>query len=234
MISASSAMKRAIEWMLFFLRPFLAFEPGLFQGLELDFFGFPFLRFSPLTRPLAPMLSIATSSKSAIALAARSRGFNGSRLRAQSSIKSRNLHAAIIGSGPAGFYAADELFRCALKDVKVDMYEKLPTPYGLVRYGVAPDHPEVKAVEHIFHNLALRNDFNFVGNVTVGRDVSVEELKKAYDVVILAYGAEHDRKLGIPGENLKGVHSARYEIVDICLSHLMIPIIWCQELNEEE
>jgi adrenodoxin-NADP+ reductase len=121
----------------------------------------------------------------------------------------RNLHVAIVGSGPAGFYTADELFRSKLTDVKVDMYERLPTPYGLVRNGVAPDHPEVKAVESVFHSLALSPSFNFIGNVTVGQDISINELKEHYEVVILAYGAEDDKKLGIPGEDLKGVHSAR-------------------------
>ena len=128
----------------------------------------------------------------------------------------REIHVAIVGSGPAGFYAADELFRSTLKDLRVDMYEKLPTPYGLVRSGVAPDHPEVKAVESVFHSLAEVPNFNFVGNVQVGRDVTMDELKSAYEVIILAYGAEDDRKLGIPGENLEGVHSARYVVSIRC------------------
>jgi len=128
---------------------------------------------------------------------------------------SRKLHVAIVGSGPAGFYAADELFRSSLKDVKVDMYEKLPTPYGLVRSGVAPDHPEVKAVEAVFHALAQYPNFNFVGNVQVGKHITIDELKEAYQIIILAYGAEDYRKLGIPGEDLQGVHSARYECFNI-------------------
>jgi adrenodoxin-NADP+ reductase len=119
---------------------------------------------------------------------------------------------AIVGSGPAGFYTADELFRSGLRDVKIDMYEKLPTPYGLVRSGVAPDHPEVKIVENVFKTVASSPSFNFVGNVTIGKDLSIDELKANYQVIVLAYGAESDKKLGIPGESLKGVHSARYVI----------------------
>lgn len=127
-------------------------------------------------------------------------------------VTNRKLHVAIIGSGPAGFYSADELFRSPLKDVKIDMYERLPTPYGLVRNGVAPDHPEVKSVERVFHSLAQSPSFQFIGNVTVGQDLSIDDLKKHYEVIILAYGAEGDKRLGIPGEDLKGVHSARYVV----------------------
>lgn len=133
----------------------------------------------------------------------------------------RKVHVAVVGSGPAGFYAADELLRSSLKDVKIDMFERLPTPYGLVRYGVAPDHPEVKAVEKVFHQLAQLPGFNFIGNVNIGRDLSINELKDHYQIVILAYGAEDDRKLGIKGENLKGVYSARF----VFLHHLILVFI---------
>ena len=131
----------------------------------------------------------------------------------EKSVLRRKLHVAVVGAGPAGFYAADELFKSALANVKVDMFERLPTPYGLVRNGVAPDHPEVKAVESVFHDLALSPHFNFIGNVTIGKDLSIEELQNHYDLVVLAYGAEDDKKLGIPGEHLKGVHSARYGLL---------------------
>uniref|UniRef100_S4R8W6 NADPH:adrenodoxin oxidoreductase, mitochondrial n=1 Tax=Petromyzon marinus TaxID=7757 RepID=S4R8W6_PETMA len=93
--------------------------------------------------------------------------------------------------------------------VRVDMFERLPVPFGLVRFGVAPDHPEVKNVINTFTQTARSERFRFLGNVTVGRDVSVEELRHAYHAIVLSYGAEDDRALGIPGEDLRGVYSAR-------------------------
>eukprot|EP00761_Pharyngomonas_kirbyi_P007069 gb/GECH01007078.1/.p1 GENE.gb/GECH01007078.1/~~gb/GECH01007078.1/.p1 ORF type:complete len:519 (+),score=137.58 gb/GECH01007078.1/:1-1557(+) len=114
----------------------------------------------------------------------------------------------IAGSGPAGFYAAKYLLR-QHSDVHITILEKLPVPYGLVRFGVAPDHPEVKNVESDFEKIALSERCSYLGNVEIGKDVSVEELKNLYDGVILAYGAAADRKLNVPGEDAKGVHSAR-------------------------
>lgn len=114
----------------------------------------------------------------------------------------------IIGSGPAGFYTAQHLLKHHRK-VQVDIYEKLPVPFGLVRYGVAPDHPEVKNVINSFTQTAQLDRCAFFGNVVIGRDVTVEELKQAYHAVILSYGAEDNRLLGIPGEDLPGVYSAR-------------------------
>nr|QZX63199.1 adrenodoxin-NADP+ reductase [Halisarca dujardinii] len=100
-----------------------------------------------------------------------------------------------------------DFMRCP--EVEVDILEKLPVPYGLIRYGVAPDHPEVKNVINQFHNLAVEGRCNFVGNIDVGTAVNVAFLKKHYHSVVLAYGAAKDRFLGIPGEDLDGVHSAR-------------------------
>ncbi|KAJ1129979.1 hypothetical protein NDU88_008338 [Pleurodeles waltl] len=114
----------------------------------------------------------------------------------------------IVGSGPAGFYTAQHLLKHH-KRVHVDIYEKLPVPFGLVRYGVAPDHPEVKNVINSFTQTAQSERCTFFGNVVIGRDVTVEELKEAYHAVVLSYGAEDNRILGIPGENLPGVYSAR-------------------------
>jgi adrenodoxin-NADP+ reductase len=99
------------------------------------------------------------------------------------------------------------LKRCP--EVEVDILEKLPVPYGLIRYGVAPDHPEVKNVINQFHSLAAEGKCNFIGNVDVGKVVDVAFLKKHYDAVVLAYGAAKDQMLGIPGEDLEGVYSAR-------------------------
>ncbi|XP_063816745.1 NADPH:adrenodoxin oxidoreductase, mitochondrial isoform X2 [Pseudophryne corroboree] len=114
----------------------------------------------------------------------------------------------IVGSGPAGFYTAQHLLKHHTNAV-VDIYEKLPVPFGLVRFGVAPDHPEVKNVINTFTQTALSERCSFIGNVTVGRDVTVEELEKAYNAIVLSYGAEDKRELGIPGEELPGVYSAR-------------------------
>uniref|UniRef100_A0A8C8VMA5 NADPH:adrenodoxin oxidoreductase, mitochondrial n=1 Tax=Pelusios castaneus TaxID=367368 RepID=A0A8C8VMA5_9SAUR len=114
----------------------------------------------------------------------------------------------VVGSGPAGFYTAQHLLKHH-KLAQVDIYEKLPVPFGLVRFGVAPDHPEVKNVINTFTQTAHSNRCAYYGNVTVGKDVLVKELKQAYHAVVLSYGAEDNRVLGIPGENLSGVYSAR-------------------------
>ncbi|XP_058026704.1 NADPH:adrenodoxin oxidoreductase, mitochondrial [Ahaetulla prasina] len=114
----------------------------------------------------------------------------------------------IVGSGPAGFYTAQHLLKHH-KQTQVDIYEKLPVPFGLVRFGVAPDHPEVKNVINTFTQTAHSDRCSFSGNVTVGKDVTVEELQKAYHAVVLCYGAEDNRTLGIPGEDLEGVYTAR-------------------------
>ncbi|XP_045212536.2 NADPH:adrenodoxin oxidoreductase, mitochondrial-like [Mercenaria mercenaria] len=114
----------------------------------------------------------------------------------------------VIGSGPAGFYTAQQLLK-GNPDIHVDIYEKLPVPFGLVRYGVAPDHPEVKNVINTFTQTANKDRCSFIGNVTIGKDISVAELQKFYTAIVLSYGAEDDRKLGIPGEDLPNVISAR-------------------------
>jgi ferredoxin--NADP+ reductase len=114
-----------------------------------------------------------------------------------------NLRVAVVGSGPAGFYAAAALFASDL-DVEVDMIERLPTPWGLVRLGVAPDHPNIKAVSRAFEKTALNPAFRFFGNVEVGKDVEHAELARLYDAVVYSIGAQTDRQLGIPGEDLPG------------------------------
>uniref|UniRef100_A0A8C3AW24 NADPH:adrenodoxin oxidoreductase, mitochondrial n=1 Tax=Cyclopterus lumpus TaxID=8103 RepID=A0A8C3AW24_CYCLU len=114
----------------------------------------------------------------------------------------------IVGSGPAGFYTAQQLIK-ARQDVEVDIYERLPVPFGLVRFGVAPDHPEVKNVINTFTQTARQSRCSFYGNVDVGTDVSVEELRQAYHAVVLSYGAEGNRTMGVPGEDLAGVHAAK-------------------------
>ncbi|CAK9815629.1 NADPH:adrenodoxin oxidoreductase, mitochondrial [Anthophora plagiata] len=114
----------------------------------------------------------------------------------------------IIGAGPAGFYAAQQLLK-ANSNIQVDVLEKLPVPYGLVRFGVAPDHPEVKNVIHTFEKIASNPRFRFIGNVNVGKDVTIKELEEIYHAVLLSYGAEEDNKFNIPGENLNNVISGR-------------------------
>ena len=120
---------------------------------------------------------------------------------------SRPLRVAVIGSGPSGFYAAEALFK-AEAVVQVELFDRLPTPYGLVRGGVAPDHQKIKNVIKVYDRIAATPGFAFLGNVTVGRDVSVDELRRFYDAVLFTSGAETDRRLGIPGEDLPGSHTA--------------------------
>ena len=117
------------------------------------------------------------------------------------------LRVAVVGSGPAGFYAAGALLDADVPFV-VDMIERLPTPWGLVRLGVAPDHPKLKTVSRAFERIALKPGFRFFGNVEVGRDLTHRELTQLYDAVIYAFGAQSDRRLGIPGEELPGSWSA--------------------------
>ena len=117
------------------------------------------------------------------------------------------LKVAIVGAGPSGFYAADALITSELK-VEVNLIEKLCAPYGLVRTGVAPDHPLIKKSIEKFAVMAEPEEFNYFGNVAVGKDITVDQLKESHHAVIITMGAETDRKLGIPGEDLKGSHTA--------------------------
>ena len=117
------------------------------------------------------------------------------------------LRVAVVGSGPAGFYAAGALLAADVA-VEVDLFERLPTPWGLVRLGVAPDHPKVKSVSRAFEKIALQPGFRFIGNVEIGRDVSHDELLALYDAVVYCIGAQSDRRLGIPGEDLPGSWAA--------------------------
>ena len=114
---------------------------------------------------------------------------------------------AVVGSGPSGFYAVDALIKARL-EFRVNMFERLPVPYGLVRSGVAPDHPKLKQAIKVYARLAEAEQFNYIGNVAVGTDISVDELRATHHAVILTCGAETDRRLGIPGEDLPGSHTA--------------------------
>jgi NADPH-dependent glutamate synthase beta subunit-like oxidoreductase len=114
-------------------------------------------------------------------------------------------HFAVVGSGPAGFYTAEALEKAYGEQARIDILDRYPVPYGLIRFGVAPDHQSLKAVSKRYDKVAESAGVDFIGNVAVGCDVSVAELLELYDAVILAIGAPHDRKLGILGEDLPGV-----------------------------
>ncbi len=114
-------------------------------------------------------------------------------------------HIAIIGSGPAGYYTAEAALKQWGDDARIDIFDRLPVPFGLIRSGVAPDHQSIKAVSRRYEATALSENVRFIGNVLVGSDVSIGELQGLYDAVILATGAPDDRKLGIPGEELPNV-----------------------------
>ena len=114
-------------------------------------------------------------------------------------------HIAVVGAGPSGYYAAEAALKQWQDDVAVDIFDALPVPYGLIRLGVAPDHQSIKAVSRRYEATSLAENVRFIGNVIIGKDVSVEELCGLYDAVILATGAPHDRKAGLPGEDLANV-----------------------------
>jgi ferredoxin--NADP+ reductase len=117
------------------------------------------------------------------------------------------VSVAIVGSGPAGFYTAEALLQGS-GDVRIDIVERLPTPFGLIRAGVAPDHQTTKMVARKFENTALREIVHYYGNVEIGRDVHLNELRDMYDAVVLAVGSPKDRLLGIPGEGKRGVYGS--------------------------
>jgi ferredoxin--NADP+ reductase len=121
------------------------------------------------------------------------------------------LRVAIVGSGPAGFYAAGHLLKSKSHPdlcVQVDMFDRLPTPWGLVRAGVAPDHPNIKAVSRVYEKTAEHPEFRFYGNVELGRDLTRDDLIARYHAVVYAVGAQTDRRMGIPGEDLPGSWAA--------------------------
>jgi len=117
------------------------------------------------------------------------------------------LRVAVIGSGPAGFFTTEHLLRQE-RPVSVDLFDRLPTPFGLVRGGVAPDHPKIKSVTRVYEKVAAHPAFRFFGNVTAGRDITAEDFARHYHAVVWAVGAETDRRLDIPGEDLPGSHTA--------------------------
>ncbi len=120
----------------------------------------------------------------------------------------RPLRVAIVGAGPAGFYAAEALFRQKAVEVEIDLLERLPVPFGLLRAGVAPDHQRIKRASAAFERTASDPRFRFLGNVDIGSAVSMPELFELYDQVLICTGSSTDRRLGVPGEDLEGSHAA--------------------------
>lgn len=122
------------------------------------------------------------------------------------------LKVAIIGAGPSGFYSLEALQKAALQEdgipVQVDLFEKLPTPYGLVRFGVAPDHPKIKSVTKLYSKALAQDNARYFGGVTLGKDIMLEDLREHYDAIIYTVGASSDRSLGIAGEDLPNSISA--------------------------
>ncbi|MEO6434043.1 MAG: FAD-dependent oxidoreductase [Sphingomicrobium sp.] len=114
-------------------------------------------------------------------------------------------HFAVVGSGPAGFYTAEALAKTYGAEARIDILDRYPVPYGLIRFGVAPDHQSIKAVSRRYDKVVEEAGVGFIGNVTLGQDVSIAEMLEIYDAVILATGAPNDRTLGIDGEDLPGV-----------------------------
>ncbi len=118
------------------------------------------------------------------------------------------VRIAIVGAGPSGFYAAEHILKDESTHAQVDLFDRLPTPFGLVRGGVAPDHPKIKSVIRIYEKTAAREGFRFFGNVKVGHDIEVQDLERLYHAIVYTFGCETDRQLGIPGEDLPGSHAA--------------------------
>ena len=118
------------------------------------------------------------------------------------------LRVAIVGAGPTGFYATDQLFRQPGLVVDVDLYDRVPTPYGLVRAGVAPDHQKIKAVTAAFDKVAAHPRFRFFGAVKLGRHLSMDDLRAHYHMIVYTTGAQTDRRMGVPGEDLQRSHAA--------------------------
>jgi ferredoxin/flavodoxin---NADP+ reductase len=123
-------------------------------------------------------------------------------------MRSKTLKVAVIGAGPSGFYAVRALIKLCKYDCEIDIIDRLPTPYGLVRGGVAPDHQNIKRIVKSYERLLKDERVRFVGNVQLGKDIEVSELEQCYNAIIYATGNESARKMGIPGEDLDGVHSA--------------------------
>ena len=122
----------------------------------------------------------------------------------------KRYRVAIIGAGPSGYFAAQALQNLASDEIafSIDLFERLPTPWGLVRSGVAPDHPKIKSVSKVFEKIATTPGFRLFANVELGRDITLEQLQERYDAIVIATGSARGKRLGIPGEELPGSMSA--------------------------
>lgn len=142
----------------------------------------------------------------------------------------RALNVAVVGAGPAGIYASDILSKSGL-EVNIDLFEKLPAPYGLVRYGVAPDHPRIKQIIVALYKILQRGDIRLIGNVEIGKDITVEQLREGYDAVIFSTGSDRDAPLDIPGVDLPGCYGAA-DFVYWYDGHPDVPRTWPLEAKE--
>ena len=145
-------------------------------------------------------------------------------------MNARPLNVAVIGAGPAGIYASDILSKSGL-DVSIDLFERLPAPYGLVRYGVAPDHPRIKQIMVALFKILQRGDIRLIGNVEVGRDITIEELRTRYDAIVLSTGADTDAPLDIPGADAPEVYGGA-DFVSWYDGHPDHPRTWPLEAKE--
>ena len=134
------------------------------------------------------------------------------------------LKVAVIGAGPSGFYVAEQVFKQS-DSVQVHMFERLPCPYGLLRYGVAPDHQKIKSLQKSFDKVASHDHFKFFGNIHVGKNISFEELSASYHVIILAIGASKSKALSVSGEELDGVYAASDLVSGIMVILITITLI---------
>lgn len=139
-------------------------------------------------------------------------------------VSSHPLRVAVIGAGPAGIYASDILSKSEV-NASIDLYEKLPAPYGLVRYGVAPDHPAIKHIINALYEVLQRGDIRLVGNVEIGKDITFEELRAQYDAVIIATGADKDADFSVPGVDLPEVYGGA-DFVNWYEGHPDVPLTW--------
>ena len=136
----------------------------------------------------------------------------------------RSIRVAVIGAGPAGIYAADILAN-EHPGARIDVFDRLPAPYGLVRYGVAPDHPRIKEIIKALRRVLSREEIRFIGNVNYGADIKLTDLRRHYDAVIFATGARKDRPLDIPGIDLPGSYGAA-DFVSWYDGHPDVPRDW--------
>src|SRR5919204_582858 len=154
-------------------------------------------------------MSVQWGQPPAVASGGHQRVARGRRAARGSDLRDRGcrMRAAVIGAGPSGFYASDQLLRAGFE---VDLLDALPTPFGLVRAGVAPDHPKIKAVTRVYEKTARKPGFRFFGGVKLGEHLSRADLLERYQVVLYAFGTSEDNRLGIPGEDRPGSHAATH------------------------